>query len=187
MTNPTRKSDQERKMGGPFDTESHQTAEKRLSETAKQGTMIFPKMSELLQRQNLSPTRRAPSRVLLAEECVFQVVPTTVALLSQSTFKIVVKGDKKVQHLHRHTCLPDMGAGLNLINKAFLKREWLPNIKKQQLPSQRTATEEPISLDGTILLSIQLSNLSSRVWFGVVPNLAVEILPRTLFIDRYIN
>lgn len=61
------------------------------------------------------------------------------------------------------------------------------NIKKRQLPRLRTATKAPILLDGTILLFVKIGELRVRVWFGIVKNLAVDILLGTSFIDRYIQ
>lgn len=51
----------------------------------------------------------------------------------------------------------------------------------------RTGTKEPILLDGSNLLFVQIGGLSFRLWFGVVENLVVDVLLGTSFIDRYIH
>lgn len=58
---------------------------------------------------------------------------------------------------------------------------------KQEVPHLCTATKEPILLDGTILLFVNIGELRMRVWFGIVEILAVDILLGTSFIERYIR
>lgn len=123
----------------------------------------------------------------LAQECNFKSEQIAVTFLPKSTYKIAIELGVNAQQLKPHTCLLDTGAGLIVVSKAFLKSEWLPCIMKQQFPRLRTATKKPISLDGIILLFIRIGDFSVREWFGIVGNLALDILLGTSFIYRHIR
>lgn len=84
-------------------------------------------------------------------------------------------------------CLLDTGADLNLVNASMIPPQWAARIKRQNLPRLRTATKEPLALDGTIILHLRLGDLRVRVCFGVVPNLVVDFLLGTSFSDRFIR
>lgn len=75
-------------------------------------------------------------------------------------------------------------------SSSFTKQSWrkddLQTSEKKQLSRLRTATKDPISLDGSIILFIQIGYISVRVWFGAFKNLAVNVLLGTFFIRRYI-
>lgn len=102
-------------------------------------------------------------------------------------YKTVMKRGVITQQLFLSSCLLDMGREYKLIHREFSKKNWIINIKTQQLPSLQNATKKPISLDGTMLLFMQIDNLSVRVWFGVDKNLAFDVLHETSFEDRFIH
>lgn len=156
MTNATRKSDREKNKMEFFHNKAHQTTENGPSETAKQRTLLIPKKSEPLHCRNQAFTHYAPSPVMTAKECVFEVATTTIPLLSKSTYRITLKICINTLHIHPHTCLLAIVAGLNLVIKAFLTRKWLSNISKQQLAHLQTAIKNTILLGGFILLFVQL-------------------------------
>lgn len=56
-----------------------------------------------------------------------------------------------------------------------------------QLPRLRTATKVLILIDGTILLFVQLSDLSAQIWIEVDENLADDVPLGTLHIDKFIQ
>lgn len=168
-------------------TKIQQTADAGALGTVKQMSWLFPGKSELLRHQENTPEAHGPSPVKFTEECIFQVQPTAVALLPKSTYIFTFELGVNTQQFGPQTCLLNTGAGLNLISKASQKRQIFTNIKKQKFSRLRTATKEPISLRGKILLFISMNELSVRVLFGIVENLAIEVLLRTSFIDRYIR
>lgn len=51
----------------------------------------------------------------------------------------------------------------------------------------QTGTEQPLNMGWKILLRIRLSALCVRVWFGIAPNLAVDMSRWTSFLDRFIR
>lgn len=118
---------------------------------------------------------------------VFQVKTTTVELLHKSTNEVAIKLVVSAQQLEPYTCLLDIGAGLNWVSKTLLKKEWRTNINTHQLPCICTAKKESISPDGTILLLIHTGDLSARVWYAIVQNLAVDISLGSSFINRQIQ
>lgn len=58
----------EEKQAGPSQIKSHKAAEGGPSGTAKQGTLLFPKESELLQQQKFPPTQHASPPVMLVKK-----------------------------------------------------------------------------------------------------------------------
>lgn len=84
------------------------------------------------------------------------------------------------------TSLLDTGAGPNLVNNAFLPREWQRKVVSTPSPSLRTATRETVKVEGIVRTFVQIGDLRVRAWSGVVENLAVDILLGTSFIDRFI-
>lgn len=61
------------------------------------------------------------------------------------------------------------------------------HIKRDILPTLRTATKEPLPLDGLILVHLSIGNIKTRVWSRIVALLAVEMLLDTEFIYRFIG
>lgn len=61
----------------------------------------------------------------------FQAEPTTATLVSDQTYQVATKLGVNSQKLAPHTRLLDAGAGLNLVRKVLLKREWLTTINDQ--------------------------------------------------------
>lgn len=82
---------------------------------------------------------------------------------------------------------------LHLDNKAveyFRRSSMLPTcrnhcIRRDNVPQRRAATKQPLPDGGLIGLLLGLGELSTRVWFGVVPHLAVFILPGTAFQNHF--
>lgn len=122
---------------------------------------------------------------MFAKECIFQVEPSTITILRKSTYRVTVELGSNTYQLELYTCLLDTCTEIDLVSKAILKKEGLANIKKCLLQCLHTAAKEPISLDGSILF-VRIGDWRVRVWFGIVGNLAVEVLIGNLFIDRYI-
>lgn len=84
-------------------------------------------------------------------------------------------------------CLLDTGAGINIIRSSLVPTSWFKRIKRDKLPTLQTATKQPLSMDGFILLNLRLGDLNTRIWFGVAPHLALDIFLGTAFIDRFIR
>lgn len=106
-------------------------------------------------------------------------------LLPKSTNKVAIKIGINSEERQPYICLLDTGAGTDLINKASLKREWLSDIKRQQLRGLRTVTKEDVLFGGTIPFFVKIGKIKVRVWFEIVEAFAVDILLGTYFIDGY--
>lgn len=78
----------------------------------------------------------------------------------------------------------DTGAVVNLIQSSMIPTSWAHHIKRDGLPTLRTATKQLLLLNGLILLHLRIGDLNTRVWFGVAPWLAFDVLLGTAFIDR---
>lgn len=126
--------------GGSYLDENHSNSRSWSSGTVKQVSFLFPDESELSKCQQRFSETYGPSLVTLVKECMFQKAPTTAALHSRLTYKIVARFG--AQKLQSHTCLFDTVARSNLISKCFLKKKLLPKIKKQQLLRLCTATKK---------------------------------------------
>lgn len=112
---------------------------------------------------------------------------THVAFSAKPTYKLCFSIGIHTHELAPNKCLLDTATGLNLINANLIHLEWINRVKHTDLPRFRTATKEPIHLQGTILLHHQIGNLNTRVWFSIFPNLAVDLLLGTSFVDRFIR
>lgn len=89
--------------------------------------------------------------------------------------------------MHTAVGLLDTGAGAKLINAPMTPSTWGGCVKQNTRPKVSTATKQPSQLDGRILLSLQLGNITTRVWFDITRHPAVDILLCTTFIDRFIR
>lgn len=81
----------------------------------------------------------------------------------------------------------DTGAGPNLVDSQLLPLSWSSKVKPVADPGLTAAGKQTITVEGVILLHVQLGDLRVRVWFGVVKNLAVSVLLGTSFIDRFVT
>lgn len=63
----------------------------------------------------------------------------------------------------------------------FTKRAYINKRDGSQM--LRTATEQTLPLDGLILPNLRLNDLNPRVWFGIDPLLAIEILLGTVSLN----
>lgn len=104
----------------------------------------------------------------------------------KSTYKIRLFYGVNAESMQTVQCLLDTEAELNLASKKLVSFQWSNCIKRGNTPRLRTAAQEPLYMEGTILLHNRLGDLWIRVWFGIVDNLVIDILFGTLFIDRFI-
>lgn len=86
---------------------------------------------------------------------------------------------------HTAVRLVDTGAAVSLIYTSLLLFTKQTRIERNLLPKMRTATRQPLRLNGLIFLHLLLRDLHTRVWFGLNPHLAADILLRTAFIYRF--
>lgn len=91
----------------------------------------------------------------------------------------------KLNILRPKVSVLDNGAGQNLFCMSFLPAKWRNHIR----PIHNTSLMSVSNSFGNVIvkfkLFIQLSDLHMRVHFGVVDTLAVPLLIRTSFVDRF--
>lgn len=93
----------------PSPTRLHQTTETNHSGNVKPESRLFlEKLGTTRFLENLK--NHGPSPVMFAEECVFQVEPSTVILLSMSTYSVAIKIGSSAQYLQPKDLPPRHGS-----------------------------------------------------------------------------
>lgn len=110
-----------------------------------------------------------------------------MALFVKPTYKIQAQIVISSSPLQPRICLFNSGAGLNIAGETFLLRELSMRIRSQSVPNLRSAIKKPIQPLGKALLFIRIGDLIIKVWYGIAPNLAVDVLHDIPFIDRFIR
>lgn len=83
--------------------------------------------------------------------------------------------------------LLDTEADVNFIQASKTPANFAYSIKRDGLPTLRTATEQPLSLDRLILMNLNIGDHNALVYLGTAPQLADDILLGAVFIDRFIH
>lgn len=110
---------------------------------------------------------------------------SNVAFCSKPTYKLQLNYDANSASMRLATNLLDTGAASRLVNRTLFPSQWTSRIKHVKMPHLRTATQEPLYMEGTILLHVSLNDLRVRLWSGIVLILAVDMLLGTSFIYRF--
>lgn len=91
-----------------------------------------------------------------------------------------------VSTVYNADCLLDTEDGMNLISSSMIFSSWTTRIKHEILPQLRTATKQPLLLDGLTFFHLRLGELSTFILFGVALHFALNIFLGTSIIDRFI-
>lgn len=75
----------------------------------------------------------------------------------------------------------------NLIRTSFLPPEWCERFKSISRPHYTSASDDGLTIYGTILILACAENIRKRVQIEVIDHLAVPILVETSKIDRFIR
>lgn len=81
----------------------------------------------------------------------------------------------------------DTKDGLSLASATLIFQPWQHRLIQRSLLKLQTVTEQPLHVVGRIFLQIRAGFLCVSVYFGDVPNLFVDMLLGTFFIDRFIH
>lgn len=109
---------------------------------------------------------------------------SNVSICSKPKYKLRLRYGVKTSSMHAVTYLLDTRAGINC--KPMIHPQYCTNcIKRGKMPHLCKRTQEPLRIVETILLHVRLGDLRVEVWFGIVHNLAVDILIGTPFIDCF--
>lgn len=88
--------------------------------------------------------------------------------------------------MHTLVSLFDTGASPISVKKDFLPLTWRKSTKTNKSTLLGTANCKVVSFEGIVSLFVCMGGLRMSAWFGVVKNLAVDVLLGTSFIDRRI-
>lgn len=80
----------------------------------------------------------------------------------------------------------DTGVGPNKVSEDWIPEAWTSAVIRTYIPRLRATGNEPIAVCKVIPSQFQLSDLSVRVWLGIVKVLTVNFLMGTSFLDRSI-
>lgn len=83
--------------------------------------------------------------------------------------------------------LLDTRAGLNDANTTLTLPELTHRVNRGKMLNLQDVTQQPSHRNGKILLYMHFGTLYARVWFAILPNLAVARLFGTPFINRFIS
>lgn len=81
----------------------------------------------------------------------------------------------------------ETGAGPDFILDDFLEKEWLKDLQANSRPAFKNATNQNVTVFGTITVLVRIGDSGVRVVFGVVRELAVPLLSETSYIDIFVK
>lgn len=88
-------------------------------------------------------------------------------------FRLTVSHGPNVMYLV--TEVLDIGTGLNLMSRSFIKPGWDIYIKVVKDPVLTAETEQAVTVGRDICLRVRLGDVRVRVWFWILDKLAVQI------------
>lgn len=89
--------------------------------------------------------------------------------------------------MHTAVALFDIGAVFNFIHSGSISPEWKNSVKSEQLKRSLPATKQPPHIEKVLMLQLRLGDLCTRLWFSIAPQLTVNMLFDTTFIERFIR
>lgn len=84
-------------------------------------------------------------------------------------------------------CLPDTWADLFLIHSSLIPSSCTNQNNRRNIARPRTASKQTAPLNGPILLLFYLDELTTLIWLGVVPHIAIDIFLGSTFIGCFIR
>lgn len=117
----------------------------------------------------------------------FLFTPVTKLICAKPTCKWIVSYIVFLQIMYADLRIFDTEAKINLVKNALLLPEWNHRIYREKMLNLEIATRQLLHMDGNIWIRVRFSSQCVLVWFGIVLNLADDMLPGTSFIDRIIR
>lgn len=106
--------------------------------------------------------------VLLLESLEIAAMPTNVAPTSRPTYKLLMSYGISAMIMRAVVIPSKTGAGpSSILSDMLFFCEWASRMNRNNLPSLRTATKQPLMLDRIIPLQLRLGDPQTRVWFWV--------------------
>lgn len=117
----------------------------------------------------------------------FAPTSTEVAFSSRQTYKLRLPYGILKTAMHTSVWRLDSTADINFIGSKMVSHERENCIKRNDLHSLRTAARQLFTFDALVLSHLRLDNIQTRVWLGIVAQLAFNMLLETSFIDHLIR
>lgn len=118
----------------------------------------------------------------LSEPLSLPTTNTAVAYMSRPSYKIEVTCGWSIKSLYTTVAFLDTAACVNFIHSALIAPARRNRVKKKAPPRLRTATKYPVQFEGLIMLYLRPEDLCTRVWFGIAPQFAINMLLGASFI-----
>lgn len=106
-----------------------------------------------------------------------------MAIKDKPTYKIGMIYGESVKAMHTAVALLDTRAGINLIHFAPIPPEHENSVRNVSLQRVRIGTKKSHRIKGVITLHLRPGDLCTRIWIGIAPQPAVNMLLGTVFID----
>ena len=113
--------------------------------------------------------------------------PNAVFVLAKQNYKVRADIGLAFSVRRRYVVVLDTGAGPNFINITELDQDVHELIEKKDLPDIYDANNRPLSLMGTITLSVRLGSYSLSLPFIVCANLAAPAILGADFCDQHVE
>lgn len=128
---------------------------------------------------------KQPLPAMFAEECLFQATIATMALFAKLTYKVQLQFWFNSKQLLIPIRLIDTKAGLNIASKMFFTKNVLQSLEISQYQYRIAQLKTPIQPLGPIHIIGCISASQIKVWFGVIENLAENMLQHPPFTDHF--
>lgn len=125
--------------------------------------------------------------VLISEPLQINEKESWVAFTRKPTFIVLPISVSTVETIRTAISLLHTAAGVNLVHLSLIPTSQKHRIRRRDVPRLCTATRQPLQSDGLTYLCFGLGRLSSQNWFRTALHLAVDILPGTTFICRFVG
>lgn len=127
-----------------------------------------------------------PSGISFAELCPLDPEKCEMALfLGTNYYTYVHVGIQSNEATQLNFRIDNMSNGSYFVCILYFHLIWAMHIKRSYVLKPRSAKKQPISSEKVILLHLQIWSLWIRVWFGVVDNLAVDLLGNVVHQEIY--
>lgn len=121
-------------------------------------------------------TRTIPSKFSYTVDIALRGEPQDVAsFFHRPTYQVQISLGTQTDALRIVSCLLFTGERPNFVSKSFLSRQWCKQINPPDYPNLCTATKQTVHRR-LIPMIIRIDDLPVCAWFGVVENIAIDVL-----------
>lgn len=143
--------------------------------------------SAKIQQETPHPSRTLPPAICYYEKLPLSTNTAKIDICLKPTYWWPVSFEISFFAMRVTLILLNTGARLSLVDKTFIPQTWKHLIQWESFPRLWTATKQLLHVEGKVLLHVHFGSFWTRVWYGAVPNLSVDLLRGTTFIGRLIH